>query len=157
MSVRVVTAAEAAAADRGAIDAGIPSRALMQRAGAAAATEIALRYPRAIRRGVTVYAGPGNNGGDGWVVAGALVAAGIPARVVQVGELRTAEARLVWARTEVMVGTTRPLVSDLNPVSVAAVGEAGVAGAAVEERLGVRALGPHPLPQRVGAGLVEHR
>ena len=93
MSVRVVTAAEAAAADRRAIDAGIPSRALMQRAGAAAATEIALRYPRAIRRGVAVYAGPGNNGGDGWVVAGALVAAGIPARVSQVGEPSTDDAR----------------------------------------------------------------
>ncbi len=65
----------------------------MQRAGAAAATEIALRYPRAIRRGVAVYAGPGNNGGDGWVVAGALAAAGIPARVVQVGEPRTSDAR----------------------------------------------------------------
>ena len=93
MSVRVVTAAEAAAADRRAIDAGIPSRALMQRAGAAAATEIALRYPRAIRRGVAVYAGPGNNGGDGWVVAAALATAGIPARVVQVGEPRTDDAR----------------------------------------------------------------
>ena len=88
-----MTAAEAAAADRRAIDAGIPSRALMQRAGAAAATEIALRFPRGIRRGVAVYAGPGNNGGDGWVVAGALSAAGIPARVRQFGELRTDDAR----------------------------------------------------------------
>jgi hypothetical protein len=39
--------------------------------------------------------------------------------------LRTAEGRLVWARTEVMVGTARPLVSDLNPLSVAAVGVTG--------------------------------
>ena len=93
MTVRVATAAEAAATDRRAIDAGIPSRALMQRAGAAAAAEIMLRYPRAARRGVAIYAGPGNNGGDGWVVAGALAAAGIDARVRQYGELRTADAR----------------------------------------------------------------
>ena len=65
----------------------------MQRAGAAAAAEIMLRYPRAARRGVAIYAGPGNNGGDGWVVAGALAAAGIGARVRQFGELRTPDAR----------------------------------------------------------------
>ena len=93
MRVRVVGAAEAAAADRRAIDAGIPSRALMQRAGAAAATEIALRFPPRLHRGVAVYAGPGNNGGDGWVVAGALAAAGIAVRVKQVGALRSEDAR----------------------------------------------------------------
>jgi ADP-dependent NAD(P)H-hydrate dehydratase / NAD(P)H-hydrate epimerase len=93
VTVRVVTAAEASATDRRAIDAGIPARALMQRAGAAAASEIVLRYPRAIRRGVAIYSGPGNNGGDGWVVAGALAAAGIPARVRQCGELRSDDAR----------------------------------------------------------------
>src|SRR5688500_6089975 len=93
MRVRVVGAVESAAADRRAIDAGVPSRALMQRAGAAAATEIALRFPRRLHRGVAVYAGPGNNGGDGWVVAGALAAAGIPVRVRQVGNLRSDDAR----------------------------------------------------------------
>lgn len=93
MRIRVVGAVESAAADRRAIDAGIPSRALMQRAGAAAATEIALRFPRRLHRGVAVYAGPGNNGGDGWVVAGALAAAGIPVRVRQVGALRSVDAR----------------------------------------------------------------
>jgi hypothetical protein len=43
--------------------------------------------------------------------------------------LRTAEGRLVWSRTEVMVGTTRPLVSDINPLSVAAVGVTGFVAA----------------------------
>ena len=70
--IRVVTAAEAAARDRAAIDGGIPSRALMQRAGAASASEIALRFGRQLRDGVLVFAGPGNNGGDAWVVARAL-------------------------------------------------------------------------------------
>jgi hypothetical protein len=39
--------------------------------------------------------------------------------------LRTARARLRWSRTEVMVGSETPLVSDLNPVSVAAVAVPG--------------------------------
>src|SRR5690625_2095036 len=68
-SVRVTTAAQAVARDAAAIAAGVPSRALMQRAGAAAAGEIALRYPFHLASGVLVFAGPGNNGGDAWVVA----------------------------------------------------------------------------------------
>jgi NAD(P)H-hydrate repair Nnr-like enzyme with NAD(P)H-hydrate epimerase domain len=45
MTAHVVTAAQAASRDRAAIESGVPSRALMQRAGAAAAAEIAHRYP----------------------------------------------------------------------------------------------------------------
>src|SRR5687768_6042742 len=93
MTVRVVTAAQAAARDRAAIDAGVPSRALMQRAGAAAAAEIARVYGDRMRRGVALFAGPGNNGGDAWVVAAALSAAGVRARVVEVGEAKTDDAR----------------------------------------------------------------
>jgi hydroxyethylthiazole kinase-like uncharacterized protein yjeF len=79
--IRVVTSAEAAARDRAAIDAGIPSRALMQRAGAATAGEIAFRYRRELNAGVLVFAGPGNNGGDAWVVAAALAQSGARVRV----------------------------------------------------------------------------
>lgn len=81
--VRVVTAQQAAARDRAAIDAGIPSRALMQRAGAATAAEIALRYPDRMAAGVLVLVGPGNNGGDGWVIARALAASGVRVRVCE--------------------------------------------------------------------------
>ena len=93
MTVRVTTAAGSADRDRDTIAAGVPSRALMQRAGAAAAGEIARRLPGPLARGVTVFAGGGNNGGDGWVVARALAAAGIPVGVVAVGEPRTDDAR----------------------------------------------------------------
>ena len=92
-SVAVVDAAGAAACDQGAISAGIPSRALMQRAGAAAAAEIARRFTDRLAHGVVIGAGPGNNGGDGWVVAHALHAAGVRARVVECVAARTPDAR----------------------------------------------------------------
>ncbi len=92
-SVQVVDAAGAATRDAAAISAGIPSRALMQRAGAAAAAEIGLRFGEELAAGVVVAAGPGNNGGDGWTIAAALHAVGIRVRVVQCGEPSTPDAR----------------------------------------------------------------
>ena len=81
--VFVVDSAQSAARDRAAIDAGIPSRALMQRAGAALANELAIREPRRVAAGVCIFAGPGNNGGDAWVVARALAAVGARVRVIE--------------------------------------------------------------------------
>jgi NAD(P)H-hydrate epimerase len=91
-SVAVVDAATSAACDAAAIASGIPSRALMQRAGAAAAAELALRFGHLLERGVVVATGPGNNGGDGWVVAHALHAAGVRVRVVECVAARTPDA-----------------------------------------------------------------
>lgn len=54
----------------------------MQRAGAAAAAEITRRFPDLLSRGVFVLAGPGNNGGDGWVIARSLAAAGVDVSVL---------------------------------------------------------------------------
>lgn len=107
--IRVVTSAEAAARDRAAIDAGIPSRALMQRAGAATAAEIALRFKQRLRTGVLVFAGPGNNGGDAWVVARALAAAGVRVRVCEPVPAATDDAR---AERELALPLVEPVVSD---------------------------------------------
>lgn len=101
--VAVVTSAEAAARDRAAIESGVPPRALMQRAGAATAAEIAIRYRERLRAGVLVFAGPGNNGGDAWVVAGALAASGVRVRVCEPIPAKSDDAR---AERE----TARPLV-----------------------------------------------
>lgn len=62
----------------------------MQRAGTAAAGAIARRYGERLKRGVLVFAGPGNNGGDGWVVARALADGGLD---VSVREVAKADAR----------------------------------------------------------------
>jgi hydroxyethylthiazole kinase-like uncharacterized protein yjeF len=64
----------------------------MQRAGNAAAEEISRRYSDRLQHGVRVYTGPGNNGGDGWVVAAALARSGIDVTVVEAVEAKTPDA-----------------------------------------------------------------
>jgi hydroxyethylthiazole kinase-like uncharacterized protein yjeF len=58
--------------DQLAVAAGIDLATLMECAGRAVAAVAAARFPSALREGVLVAAGPGHNGGDGWVLARAL-------------------------------------------------------------------------------------
>lgn len=92
MTVRVVTADQAAARDTAAIDAGSPSTQLMRSAGLAAAQQVLTRLtPHAGLRAL-VCCGAGNNGGDGWIVAAALARAGLDVWVLAAEESRTNEA-----------------------------------------------------------------
>ena len=77
--------------DRRAIeDYGIPSILLMENAGRACADEA---LPLMAGRGpVLVLCGPGNNGGDGLVIARTLANRGVAARVLFVGSLEKLDA-----------------------------------------------------------------
>ena len=92
MRVRVVGALQAAELDRRTIAAGVSSRVLMQAAGRAAAQLIVERFPLEASRGVAIYAGAGNNGGDAWVVAADLARRGIRVRVAESAAAKTPDA-----------------------------------------------------------------
>ncbi len=94
----ILTVAQMGAADRAAGAAGTPLGVLMERAGAAVARAIQLRF--AAGRAL-VLCGPGDNGGDGYVAAGRLREAGwtvVVASLVEPSTLRgaTAEAARAW-------------------------------------------------------------
>lgn len=112
MTVRVVTAADAAAADAAATSGGVPSRALMRVAASNAATVICERFADRIRGGVLVAVGPGNNGGDGWALARSLAVAGVPVRVLVAAEPRTPDARAEQALAQPAVTLVRDAAED---------------------------------------------
>jgi len=78
----ILTAGEMRAAEAEAIAAGTSENALMERAGTAAA--LALRR-FAGPASTLILAGPGNNGGDGYVIARKLAALGMDVRVAASG------------------------------------------------------------------------
>jgi hydroxyethylthiazole kinase-like uncharacterized protein yjeF len=78
----LLSVAQMTEADRAAIVAGTPGPVLMQNAGNAVVQEITRRWSP---RPVSVLCGPGNNGGDGFVVAVELAHAGWPVRVALLG------------------------------------------------------------------------
>ncbi|MDP1631935.1 MAG: NAD(P)H-hydrate dehydratase [Caulobacter sp.] len=91
----ILTIAEMTAADAAAIAAGTPGLVLMERAGRAVAEAIRQRY-RPCR--VAVLCGPGNNGGDGYVVARHLKRRGWTVWVEALAPPATPDARAMAAR-----------------------------------------------------------
>lgn len=113
------------AADAAAVAAGVASLALMEAAGTAIAREIRRRWQP---RPVAIACGPGNNGGDGFVVARLLEREGWPVRVGLAGATDTLRGdAAVNARR--WRGPIRPLSKDLlagEPLVVDALFGAGL-------------------------------
>ncbi len=108
MSVRVLSGTEAAELDATAIAGGHPSRELMRAAGEAAAHLIVERFPLEISRGVAIFAGSGNNGGDAWVVAGALAARGIRVRLHETASPKTPDAAVAREAASAVIAHVEP-------------------------------------------------
>ncbi|RDC60090.1 ADP-dependent NAD(P)H-hydrate dehydratase [Alteripontixanthobacter maritimus] len=76
---QILTAGQMRDAERKLIAAGISETELMDRAGRGVAEWI---WRMAAGRSVTVLCGPGNNGGDGYVIAATLHTRGLPVKVI---------------------------------------------------------------------------
>ncbi|MFC3077944.1 NAD(P)H-hydrate dehydratase [Phenylobacterium terrae] len=100
---QILSVAEIAAADKAAIAAGTPGVVLMERAGQAVVEEVVRRFTP---RRTVVLCGPGNNGGDGYVIARLLKARGWPVRVLALGKPETGDAKAAAAQWD---GETAPL------------------------------------------------
>lgn len=81
--MEILDVAQSYQADQDAAAAGIAGLSLMETAGAAVANAIQARWDK---RAVLIFAGPGNNGGDGFVIARLLKAAKWPVQVYLLGD-----------------------------------------------------------------------
>jgi len=83
--IELLSNPEMAQADRLTIAGGVAGIDLMERAGGAVADAVAARHRAGSR--IAVVAGPGNNGGDGFVAARLLAQRGYRVRVLFTGDM----------------------------------------------------------------------
>jgi NAD(P)H-hydrate epimerase len=121
--VPVVTAEEARELDVRTIATLTDSYTLMHRAADAAACWLHARNERS----AAVFCGPGNNGGDGWLVAGLLRARGWVVRVYAAGDPRTDDAQR--AKAEAEQGTPFELPTGTESLVIDALLGTGATGA----------------------------
>ncbi|MDP1642870.1 MAG: NAD(P)H-hydrate dehydratase [Phenylobacterium sp.] len=105
---QILTVAEMAAADRAAVAAGTPALELMSRAGAAVVGAVVCRFSPCE---TVVLCGPGDNGGDGYVVARLLAEQGWPVRVAAVAPPSSPSAKAMAAQ---WTGVTLDLDAELE-------------------------------------------
>ena len=167
MSLELLTPQEMYRADALAAAAGVPTLALMENAGRAVAQEILRRYGA---RETLVLCGPGNNGGDGFVVARCLKRWGWPVRLALLGDLATlkgdaAAMAALWdgpVEQGVVIGDARLIVDAIFgaglsrpfPAELAqAINGAGCPIVAVDVPSGLDGLTGQPLGASVKADL----
>ncbi len=100
--LKVFNAKQMAAADQITIATGIPGDQLMERAGQAVVDEIIRRYGK---KKCLILCGPGNNGGDGFVVARKLKESGFVVDVSAMTLDYTGDAKKMFALWDNNVGT----------------------------------------------------
>src|SRR5215470_1920788 len=83
----IYSAAQVRQLEAAAVADGTPGYTLMQRAGGAAFGALRQRWPLA--RSIVVVAGPGNNGGDGLVLARLARQAGLRATAMLLGDAQS--------------------------------------------------------------------
>lgn len=106
MKAELLSVQQMAACDQATIRGGTTGAALMQRAGVAVAAEIALRWTR---RPLLVLCGPGNNGGNGFVIARVLASQGWPVRVALLPGMRERLTGDAAAHAQKWEGPVEPL------------------------------------------------
>lgn len=131
---------------------GIPSLILMENAGHGAAACLLEQFARPARQGVLVMCGPGNNGGDGLVIARLMDAAGVRVTValaVPAERLRGDPA----VHVQIVQRLGIPILDAAAPGALIAVKDAAAAaGLIVDALLGTGAGGE---PRGVIADLIE--
>ncbi|KKC38726.1 hypothetical protein WH87_07315 [Devosia epidermidihirudinis] len=107
----LLTPTQMGEADRLAVQGGIRSLKLMETAGKAVAEAIMERY---YQRSVLVLCGPGNNGGDGFVVAQILKQRGWPVQLRLVGDREALKGDAAAVAAQWTAKVTAPTASDVE-------------------------------------------
>jgi ADP-dependent NAD(P)H-hydrate dehydratase / NAD(P)H-hydrate epimerase len=97
MSIELLTTAEMGEADRLTIASGVPGTKLMEAAGRAVADRAAHMLRKRNGTRVAVLCGPGNNGGDGYVAADALLQMGFEVEAFALGDPSASKGDAAWA------------------------------------------------------------
>lgn len=153
----LLTTGEMAEADRLAVESGIPSIELMENAGRAIADVVGAEAGRATLP-ILVFAGPGNNGGDGFVAARLLRERGFSVELRLLGDKARLRGDAATAAAR-YGGAVGPLSGDIpgNAVIIDALFGAGLArpieGEAAAAIVTINAAGAHVIAVDLPSGI----